>query len=149
MTAQIEAPSGADMEKIALLLACSQEIASEALGQTMDASLDDLNRIQALLDEGIEGDQKTLALQALGMTFGQVIATQNTDYDWWIIDDEDGRDPCLRFGETELLIYPQTIISRRIEAGETVDVSALYHSLCEQLDEVAQHQLSAHNPASH
>ncbi len=41
-------------------------------------------------------------------------------------EDEHGRDPCLRYLETSLRVNPLTMISKRIERGEEVDVAWLF-----------------------
>jgi hypothetical protein len=134
------------MERIATLLAYSSQMAVEIGQQPMDASLADLPRLQ-ILAETIQqvGDesQQRLALQAVGMSLGQVLATQDGDYDWWMIDDENGRDPCLRYLQTDLLVFPQTLISRRVEEGEAVRVEELYQQIIAQLNNVVEKQLNA------
>lgn len=42
-----------------------------------------------------------------------------------MIEDEYGRDPALLVSAAPVLLFPLTMISKRIEKGETVDVSEL------------------------
>jgi hypothetical protein len=35
-------------------------------------------------------------LQALGIAFGKVFVENNEFYDWWMVEDEFGRDPAIR-----------------------------------------------------
>ena len=143
MSQRVEQPSQQDMERISTLLAYSSQMSIEVGEEALDASLDDLPKLQKLTDTiqqvGSE-EQQRLALQAVGMSLGQVLATQNRNYDWWMISDEDGRDPCLRYLETDLLVFPQTLVSRRIEDGESVQVAALYEDITCQLQEVVEQQ---------
>ena len=44
---------------------------------------------------------------------------------WIAVEDEYGRDPALRDGETSIILFPMTTISKRIERGEIVDVLKL------------------------
>lgn len=53
-----------------------------------------------------------------------------------MVEDEYGRDPAIRYKETTLLVFPQTMISKRVEAGEAVDVRVMYEGLCKQLEEI-------------
>jgi hypothetical protein len=57
-------------------------------------------------------------------------------YDWWMVEDEYGRDPAIRYKETTLLVFPQTMISKRVEDGVPVDVQDMYNGLCERLEEI-------------
>ena len=143
MDTQLEQPNPQDMERIATLLAYSNQMAIEVGQSPFDASLDDLPRLQSLADiirQVGSAKQQRLALQALGISFGQVLATQDKNYDWWMIDDVDGRDPCLRYRDTDLLVFPLTLISRRVEEGEEVRVDELYQEITDQLQAtVAQH----------
>lgn len=141
MESNIVQPTPRDMEKIATLLAYSSQMALEVGEQALDASLNDLPRLQKLTDiiqQVGSAKQQRLALQALGMSLGQILANQNSNYDWWIIDDEDGRDPCLRYLNTELLVFPQTLISKRVEDGEQFVVEELFTELLTSLNHLVQ-----------
>ena len=46
-----------------------------------------------------------------------------------------GRDPCLRYRETALTLFPRTLLSKRVEDGEEIDVPRLFDLL---KDEVAR-----------
>ena len=76
---------------------------------------------------------ETLKLQCLGITLGDIIA-QDLGLNWVEIEDEYGIDPALRFGETSLIVFPQTMISKRVEKGETVDIYELYELLEEGIN---------------
>ncbi len=145
MEQRIEQPNQQDMERISTLLAYSSQMAVEVMKEPLDASLSDLQRLQTVADtiRHVDSDeeQERLAMQALGMSFGQVIASQDSNYDWWMINDDDGRDPCLRYQQSELLIFPQTIISKRAESGEPLEISALYEQITAQLKDVVENQI--------
>ena len=145
MEQRIEQPDQQDLERISILLAYSSKMAMEVVSEPLDASLTDLQRLQAVADTiqqvNADSEQQRLALQALGMSFGQVLATQDKNYDWWMINDDDGRDPCLRYQQSELLIFPQTIISKRAESGDALEIAALYNQITEQLQDVVNTQL--------
>ena len=42
-----------------------------------------------------------------------------------MVEDEYGRDPALLISDDPVLVFPITMISKRVEDGETVDVTAL------------------------
>jgi hypothetical protein len=133
MTRTIEAPNKADVRYIAELSVLADEIAQEVLDESLDASRDDLNRLNRIIAGGSLQRDATLALQALGIAFGMVFVGLNKDFDWWMVEDEYGRDPGLRYLETSLILFPQTMLSKRIEDGETFSVPAFYDDLVAQV----------------
>jgi hypothetical protein len=70
------------------------------------------------------------------MAFGKVFVNDNDGYDWWMVQDEYGRDPAIRFRRTTLLAFPRTMLSKRVEDGESIDVSGLYDQLRGRLSEL-------------
>ncbi|OMH38211.1 DUF3806 domain-containing protein [Motiliproteus sp. MSK22-1] len=105
-------------------------------GSSFDGSLNDLDLIQQALDSGEIAATDTIDLQTLGVPFGQLFINYNPGFSWWMVDDNIGRAPCIRYRETDLLLYPLTLISKRIEDGEVVDVKQLFINLSQQLEEI-------------
>ena len=132
----IEAPVDDDITGIARALIHADEVCKEALGTGLDGTRADLERIQQIVDSGIVAREATYTLQALGMAFGKVFVNENSDYDWWMVQDEYGRDPAIRFQRTTLLAFPRTMISKRVEDGDSMDVSGLYDQLQERLSKL-------------
>ena len=56
---------------------------------------------------------------------------------WVTVDDEFGRSAALNWPGTSLICSPITMISKRVEAGEPVDVYALFQGVSERLREMA------------
>lgn len=136
----IEAPSEADVERIAQQLVHARQLVEQVTGKCLTGGLADLGLLQTTLDAGLVEPEATYSLQALGMAFGKVFVENNEGYDWWMVEDEYGRDPAVRYRETTLLVFPQTMISKRIEDGEAVVVREMYDGLRETLEEVrAEH----------
>jgi len=50
-----------------------------------------------------------------------------------MVEDQYGRDPALVVVGTSIVIFPQTTISKRIEAGEEADVYELFKSACSSI----------------
>lgn len=80
--------------------------------------------IQTVLDNGWVTADQTWHLQALGVVFGDILA-ELLSVPWVVVEDEYGRDPALLLRDGPVLAYPLTMISKRIEAGEIVDVTDL------------------------
>jgi hypothetical protein len=87
-----------------------------------------LGLIRAILDAGIFDAKETYKLQCLGIVLGDAFV-QDMGFHWIMVEDEYGRDPAIRFDDTSVIQYPLTMISKRIERGETVDVFELYNGV--------------------
>lgn len=135
---KIEAPDASDIDGIARALIHADHVISEALGSNLHGSRADLLLIQKLLDLGTVEREATYTLQALGLAFGEVFIKENAGYDWWMVQDEFGRDPAIRYKQSTLLAYPRTMISKRIEDGESVNVNDLFDGLCRRMEELVE-----------
>jgi hypothetical protein len=136
MSQAIEAPDEADTDQIARQLIYAETLVKKITGADLSGNLADLALLQRVLDSGEIGSEATYELQSLGMVLGRVFVNENKDYDWWMVEDEYGRDPAIRLKETSLLLFPLTMISKRVEDGEEVNVLELYKGLVKRLAEI-------------
>ena len=95
-----------------------------------------LSCIQLILDEGWIAPSETWKLQALGVALGDSVA-EILMLDWVTVKDDFGQDPALNWPGTQILCFPLTMISKRIERGETVDVYFLLDEVCKILNDKA------------
>jgi hypothetical protein len=135
---KIEPPTEKDIENIAMGVVHAGQVIEQALDEDLDGTHQDLELIQRVLDQGLVEPEATYTLQAFGLAFGRVFLNEFPDYDWWMVEDEHGRDPAIRYKETSLLVFPMTMISKRIEDGEPFDVPELFDGLAKQLAELIQ-----------
>ena len=98
------------------------------LAEDSGASFDDVavkvQVLQAVLDNGWVAQGETAKLQALGVVFGDVLS-ELLSAPWVMVEDEYGRDPALLVSDDPVLLFPLTMISKRVEDGDTVDVTEL------------------------
>lgn len=87
-----------------------------------------LKVIDTIIKSNWINNHETIKFQCLGVALGDVIV-QDLDFNWVEVEDEYGVDPAVKFGETSLILFPLTMISKRIERNETVDIYELYDSL--------------------
>jgi len=95
-----------------------------------ETSAGKLGTLRALLDASVFKPEQTYELQSMGIVFGDVFV-QEMGFHWIMVEDEHGRDPALKYQDTSILLFPLTMISKRIEQGETVDVFDLYNGIAE------------------
>lgn len=135
MEQTISALNGGDLDLLARQLARVDALIAEHLGRGLVDNDGDLDAIQGLLDSGEVG--QTADLQGLGLVLGQRLVAAIAGLGWVIVEDEAGRDPALRLGDTSLIVYPLTMISKRVERGEDVSVRDMFEGLRRQIDEIA------------
>ena len=134
----IEAPTQDDFEQIAHSLIHAQQTITDILHAELDGSKCDLALIQRALDSGAIDKEAEYTIHALGLAIGKVFVNTKPDYDWWMISDEYGRDPAIRYLQSTLTFHPQDMLLKRIERGERVDVAELYDNLRAQLQEIIE-----------
>jgi hypothetical protein len=136
MAQVITAPDEAWITYIAKMWLLGSQISKETVGEEMDGSVSDLARLQRILESRQVPAVNTRELQALGIVFGKVFVNETPGYDWWVVEDEYGKDACVRYKETTLLMFPQTVLSKRVEDGEEIDVPELFAGLKERLETI-------------
>jgi Domain of unknown function (DUF3806) len=92
----------------------------------------DLPTLQRLIDDKVFGRTQTYELQCLGVAFGDVLVS-DVPLRWVMVTDEYGTDPTLRFKNTSIQINALTMISKRVERGERVNLLGLVRINREQL----------------
>ena len=109
-----------DQQRAIVARAAKQRYGTSALTRTEK----DLTILQRLLDDKAFKKSQTYELQSLGVAFGDVLASEFR-LRWVMITDEYGTDPTLRFKNSSVNINALTMISKRVEKDEPVDVSEL------------------------
>lgn len=94
-----------------------------------------LGTIRAILQGNVFKRDETSELQCLGIVLGDAFV-QELGMEWIMVEDEYGRDPAIRMPKTTIILYPMTMISKRIERGDEVDVFELFNWLAAQVEEL-------------
>jgi hypothetical protein len=135
MEQRVETPTDKDLARIEELREWVRgffEAASQPLYEEYNQKLRLLN---AILRNGWIEPSKTWELQSLGIALGDALV-QRCGFEWVVVEDEHGRDPALRLPGTTIIVYPLTMISKRVEKGESVDVSALIDGVAQKAEEL-------------
>ena len=122
-----------DQQRVIVAAAAKRRYGTQALSRTKR----DLPILQRLIDDRVFKKSQTYELQSLGVVFGDVLASE-FPLRWVMITDEYGTDPTLRFKNTSININALTMISKRVESGEPVDVSLLVEKNREALTEAGK-----------
>jgi hypothetical protein len=94
-----------------------------------------LGTIRAILQGHVFNPDQKYELQCLGIVLGDAFV-QDMGMEWIMVEDEYGRDPAVRLPNTTIILYPMTMISKRVERGEKVDVFELYNGTAAQVEAI-------------
>ena len=94
-----------------------------------------LGLLRALIEQRIFKPTQTYELQSMGVVLGDAFV-QELKMEWVIVEDSQGRDPAVRVPKTSIIIYPLTMISKRIEKGENVDVFQLFNGVADHIEKL-------------
>ena len=78
----------------------------------------------------------------MGVVFGDVFV-EDIGFHWKLVEDEFGRDPAIRFEDTSVIAYALTMISKRVERGEPVDVFDLYNGVAGEMSRLIEEERSS------
>lgn len=133
---KITAPSAADLEQLGKQRAVVERyLADEDSRKKYTTPAGKLGLLRALLDQKVFKPTETYELQCMGIVLGDVFV-QELGMEWVMVEDEYGRDPAVRLPGTSVMLYPLTMISKRVERGESVDVFDLFNGIAAQVDQL-------------
>jgi hypothetical protein len=94
-----------------------------------------LGTIRGILQANAFKANQTYELQCLGVVLGDAFV-QDLKMEWVMVEDEAGRDPAVRLPGSTIILYPLTMISKRVERGDRVDVFDIYNGTANQVEEL-------------
>ena len=94
-----------------------------------------LGLLRALLQQKVFKSNQTYELQCMGIVLGDVFV-QELGMTWIMVEDEYGRDPAVRLGDSGIILFPLTMISKRVEKDEEVDVFEMFNGIAAKIEEI-------------
>jgi len=117
-------------------------VAEHYTSEILKGSTEDLRVIQLVLDEGPYTEFPGSELVALGTAFGDVLA-QEVGLHWVRYTDEEGTDLALRYRESSIVVFPRSMILKRLERGEgPPDLTFMFEQLVADIHRLASEQPS-------
>jgi hypothetical protein len=92
-----------------------------------------LGLLRALLERGVFQPEQTYELQCMGIVLGDALV-QHCGVVWRAVAYEDQRDPCVQVPGSTVVLFPLTMISKRVERGEQVNVFDLFNMSCAKIE---------------
>jgi hypothetical protein len=94
-----------------------------------------LGLLRALLERSVFQPTQIYELQCMGIVLGDALV-QHCGVEWRAVEYEGGRDPCVQVPGTTIVLFPLTMISKRVERGEQVDVFDLFNMSGAKIEEL-------------
>jgi hypothetical protein len=136
VTQRIESPNEQDLLYIEAKRTWVRDHFEPQSRHEYDTLVGKLRLLDTIVSEKWIKPHETVKLQCLGITFGDALV-QELGMRWVTIEDDQGRDPAIELPGTTVVAYPLTMISKRIERGEDVNVLELFNGICSQIREAA------------
>lgn len=133
---KITALTGADQKRLRDQRAVIEAyLGSEESKKKYQTAAGKLGTIRAVLQARVFKREQTYELQCLGIVLGDAFV-QDLGMEWIMVEDEYGRDPAVRMPGTTVILHPLTMISKRVERGEQVDVFDLFNGITAQVEDL-------------
>jgi len=129
-----------DYERLEAQRSVVTSFVSESSLEKYQTAAGKLGTLRALLEAEVFKADQSYELQCMGIVLGDALAQQHR-FEWVAVEDDFGRDLALRVRQTNVLLFPMTMISKRLERGETVDVFDLFNGTAEIAFERAADEL--------
>ncbi len=94
-----------------------------------------IRTLQVILDQGLIRRDEGRKLRALGATFGAVLA-EELGLAWEMREAEGVATYVLRDPGTPIVLYPMTMISKRVAEGEVLDIAVLVQTVARGVEEI-------------
>jgi hypothetical protein len=96
---------------------------------------DDLRLLQRLQDDGVLQAGRQEELEGVGIVFGQVLAAR-TPLQWVSVVWQGERGLGLQYPNTTVIVFPGSMIAKRVNRGERVEFAPLFESVVAQVQQM-------------
>ncbi|MCQ2208438.1 MAG: DUF3806 domain-containing protein [Paludibacteraceae bacterium] len=117
-------------------------------GHLQDDAQDEYNTLegkfhllQGILRNGYYQKDETMELQTLGFCLGEML-NELLGTHWVKVTDDHGTDFAIRYKDSSIILFPVTMISKRVERDEEVDIELLLVESNDHMSEILYDELS-------
>jgi hypothetical protein len=126
-------------DKLADLEACRAWVREQTSApRPTETSSDKVRLIGEILESGSVQPHERQKLHALGVVLGDALAQEIPGMAWKMVTNQLGRHLALVYRDISITLLPVTMISRRLEKGEPVQIGDLFTATCAHVQEVLQ-----------
>jgi Domain of unknown function (DUF3806) len=136
MEQSIHPATEADRNRISAQIAAVLEMLRSRYGNVqLRHTEDDLRLLQRLQDDGGLQAGHEEELECVGIVFGQVLAAR-TPLQWVTVEWQGERVLALRYPNTSVIVFPGSMIAKRINRGERVEFASFFESVLAQVEQL-------------
>jgi hypothetical protein len=95
----------------------------------------DLELLQRLSDDGALRLGQDAELESVGIVFGQVLAA-GTPLRWITVEWQGKRGLALQYPDTTVIVFPGSMIAKRVNRGERVEFASFFRSVVAQVEQM-------------
>ena len=85
-----------------------------------------MQSIQKVIDSDKFNRSQRQAWESFGVAFGAILVNEMDGMDWVTVIDGQKEFPALRFADTDLMVYPLSLVWEKVRRGEACDLKAEY-----------------------
>lgn len=113
-----------------------QDVLRERFGVfSLPTTKADLPVLQQLIDDRVFSPEQESEWSCVGVAFGDVLAAE-FGLHWCAYSDEQGAEPALRLDETSITLFPRSMILKRVESGEEINLADLIEGIAASIEEL-------------
>jgi hypothetical protein len=132
----IHPASETERQQISAQIAAMMEMLRSRYGDVqLRHTEDDLRLLQRLQDDNALQALREEELQGVGIVFGQVLAAQ-TPLQWVTVEWQGERVLGLQYPNTTVIVFPGSMIAKRVKRGERVQFASLLSSMMAQVEQL-------------
>jgi hypothetical protein len=136
MDQSIRPATQADRNQIAAQVATVQEMLGSRYGKVQLRGTEaDLQLLQRLHDDGALRRGRETDSRAVGVVFGEVLAARSPLH-WITVEWQGERAFGLQYPNTSIIVFPDSMIIKRIDRDEQINFKSLFRATLEQVEEI-------------
>jgi hypothetical protein len=125
----------ADRQQISAQVGSVLEMLRSRYGDVQMRHTEDLRLLQRLQDDSVLPELREDELECVGVVFGQVLAAR-TPLQWVTVEWQGKRTLGLQYPNTTVIVFPGSMIAKRVNRGERVEFASLLHSVLAQVEKM-------------
>lgn len=107
----------------------------------------DVANIQKVMDSGRFGKGQRQAWESFGIAFGTILVNEMDGMDWVTVIDGKKEIPALRFGGTDVMVYPTLLVWNKVKDGGRCDLVAEYEHIQSEVEAALEECDGSTSPA--
>jgi len=103
------------------------------LKKDFTGSKEDIPKLTQLIESGDYNPAQKDSWYSFGITFGVILVNEIDGLEWVTVVENNREFPALQFKQTDLLVYPQSLIRDTIKSGKKVDLQQEFEAIAEKI----------------